>query len=57
MILSIVYIKFLVLFLTNRVIVKAACPNLCNKNGLCTEDNKCACFDGYMGSDCSLSKR
>jgi hypothetical protein len=31
----------------------AACPNLCNGHGSCTSDDKCECWAGYTGYDCS----
>jgi hypothetical protein len=31
----------------------AACPNFCNRNGKCTDENLCQCADGYGGADCS----
>lgn len=31
------------------------CPNLCNGNGHCSDqDRVCDCFDGFTGADCSL---
>lgn len=31
----------------------AACPNLCNENGLCGINNVCICHEGFSGPDCS----
>ena len=31
----------------------AACPNMCNSKGHCSDNKECICFDGYMGADCS----
>ena len=44
-----------IIILLNRAVVEAACPNLCNRNGQCTDDNECYCFEGYFGADCSKS--
>ena len=31
----------------------AACPNLCNNNGLCGINSVCICHQGFTGPDCS----
>jgi len=33
--------------------IDAACPNLCNNNGLCGINNACLCHEGFTGPDCS----
>lgn len=35
---------------------EAACPNLCNNNGLCGINNVCICHEGFTGADCSRRK-
>ena len=33
------------------------CPNNCNSNGSCdSNSNKCTCYVGYSGADCSIRK-
>lgn len=32
---------------------KAGCPNECNLNGRCQVNNRCHCYYGYTGLDCS----
>lgn len=32
----------------------AKCPNLCSGHGSCSKDDKCLCWNGYTGADCSL---
>ncbi|KAA0152438.1 hypothetical protein FNF29_04004 [Cafeteria roenbergensis] len=34
----------------------ASCPNLCSGNGRCGADDKCTCYRGYTGTDCSGRK-
>ena len=31
----------------------SACPNSCNRNGICGKDDKCSCYAGFQGADCS----
>lgn len=31
----------------------ASCPNLCSGHGSCTVNDKCLCWAGYTGYDCS----
>jgi hypothetical protein len=31
----------------------ASCPNQCSGKGICTADDKCECWTGYIGYDCS----
>lgn len=35
-------------------VVSAKCPNLCSGHGTCSKDDKCLCWNGYTGADCSL---
>lgn len=33
--------------------VAAECPNACSGNGECGPKDACACYDGFIGADCS----
>eukprot|EP01029_Cantina_marsupialis_P029155 TRINITY_DN779879_c0_g1_i1.p1 TRINITY_DN779879_c0_g1~~TRINITY_DN779879_c0_g1_i1.p1 ORF type:complete len:565 (+),score=155.27 TRINITY_DN779879_c0_g1_i1:40-1695(+) len=46
--------KQLILALLIVASVWASCPNHCSAHGSCGADNKCTCWSGYLGSDCSL---
>lgn len=37
------------------LVVALACNNLCNGHGICGSKDRCDCYPGWGGSDCSLS--
>lgn len=47
--------KTKVLILTFLFGISLACNNFCNGHGSCGTLDKCECYPGWGGADCSLS--
>lgn len=47
--------KSLAIFVTCLAVVCIACNNYCNGHGECEKNDRCACYLGWGGADCSLS--
>jgi len=43
---------YFALFASLICVSTALCPNSCNGNGICAQDDKCICHDNYQGVDC-----
>lgn len=45
--------KLLITFFIVELVI--SCNNLCNRHGICSTNDKCVCYPGWGGADCSLS--
>jgi len=46
--------RSVVLLISAFLSANAACPNACSENGICGASDKCSCYSGFQGADCSL---
>ncbi len=47
-------VPLLLFVLCNKIIgVSAMCPNACSLHGQCLPTNRCDCWEGWGGADCS----
>jgi hypothetical protein len=49
--------NFVFIILSLVRICISECPNACSGNGICKSHDTCDCYKGWIGNDCSLSKK